>query len=95
MSHRQHFHVDHGLHSITLNTRAGHVTEIELLIDGKEMGYHRGHYTQPIVLPGELADELSTRFLVRIERKPHGSHPVSCFLEIDGRQQPIPERAMA
>ncbi|WP_354641471.1 hypothetical protein [Kitasatospora camelliae] len=96
MRRRHSFHLDRDGHAVTVNVRAGYITETELLVDGRELAFHREHGqgTRPLVLTAE-ADRVGGRALsVRVEH-PAGGGPLVCTLEIDGRSWPMPDRVPA
>ncbi|QMU77702.1 hypothetical protein GXW83_20415 [Streptacidiphilus sp. PB12-B1b] len=95
MSHRHYFHLDHAGHSITVGVRSGHTPEVELLVDGKPVGYRHRHGTEATVLTGELASDPAQPFEVRVSRLRHGARAPVCTLELDGRELPMPERPLA
>ncbi|MFI0217258.1 hypothetical protein [Streptomyces lydicus] len=92
MGHSHHFHLDQGGHSITVNVGPGRDGEIELLVNGKVVAYQKEHSPGMNVLTGELPDQPAHPFRVLL-RQPHlvPSMP-RCTLELDGVEQPMPER---
>lgn len=94
MGHSHHFHVDRGDHSITVNVGPGRDGEIELLVDGKVVAYQKQHGRGMTTLAAELPEEPPHPFRVWV-REPHlvPSRP-RVTLELDGSEQPMPERAM-
>jgi hypothetical protein len=87
-----HFHLDHLGHSITVETRSGHARAIELLVDGKEVGFRRERASDAVTLTGELPEDPPQPFIVRIERLRHRGHDPACTLLLpDGREFPMPE----
>ncbi|MEV0373806.1 hypothetical protein AB0I10_29060 [Streptomyces sp. NPDC050636] len=94
MGHSHHFHVDRGDHSITVNIGPGRDGEIELLVDGKVVAYQKEHGRGMSTLAAELPGEPARPLLVRV-REPHlvPTRP-RCTLEMDGVEQPMPERAL-
>ncbi|MFJ3987721.1 hypothetical protein ACIPWY_03500 [Streptomyces sp. NPDC090032] len=92
MEHSYHFHLDKGDHSITVNVGPGRSGEIELLVNGKVVACQPGHGPGTSVLTGELPEEPTRPFRVRI-REPHlALFKPRCTLELDGVEQPMPER---
>ncbi|MBM4794873.1 hypothetical protein HXP44_23100 [Streptomyces sioyaensis] len=92
MGPSHHFHLDQGDHSITVNVGPGRAGEVELLVDGKVVAYQKEHSAGMNVLRGELPEEPVHPFRVLL-RQPHlvPSMP-RCTLELDGVEQPMPER---
>ncbi|ARF56256.1 MULTISPECIES: hypothetical protein [Streptomyces] len=92
MSRSHHFHMDQLGHSITVNVGPCRDGEIELLVNGKVVAYRKEHSRGMNVLCGELPGEPSHPFRVLV-REPHlvPSTP-RCTLELDGIEQPMPER---
>ncbi|WP_051969715.1 hypothetical protein [Kitasatospora azatica] len=94
MRRRHSFHHVHAGHSVTVNIRSGWITETELLVDGKEVAFHRAH--GPGALPRELAGELPGEpgrpFVVRIEHDTSGALGLACVLKVGGTEQPMSER---
>ncbi|WP_405017899.1 hypothetical protein OHV05_13735 [Kitasatospora sp. NBC_00070] len=82
--HEHRFHRDHGSHSVTVNLRRGLHTEIELLVDGKEVGLQRVHGHGPWTVRDALPDDPPRPFTVRV-----GSEGPSCVLELDGAEWPM------
>ncbi|MFC1410858.1 hypothetical protein ACEZCY_15930 [Streptacidiphilus sp. N1-12] len=92
MTRQHHFHLDHAGHSITVDVRSGHAREIELLVDGKEVGSRRERASDAASLPGELPGDPALPFTVRVEHLRHRSHEPSCTVLLDGRELPMAER---
>lgn len=88
----RHFHVDHAGHSISVEIHSGHAREIELLVDGKEVGSRRERASDAVELPGELPGDVPQHFTVRVERLRHRAHDPACTLLLDGQEIPMPER---
>ncbi|WP_457028955.1 hypothetical protein [Kitasatospora sp. P5_F3] len=78
------FHRDHGSHSVTVTLRHGRHTEIELLVDGKEVGLQRVDGHGPWTVRDALPDDPPRPFSVRI-----GPEGPACVLEIDGTEWPM------
>ncbi|MFB6891653.1 hypothetical protein ACFCX4_20375 [Kitasatospora sp. NPDC056327] len=93
MRQRHSFHLDRGGHSVTVNVRAGWITETELLVDGKEVAFHRvhGHGVYPLLLAAQLPGEPPRPVAVRLERTGDPERPLACSLELDGAVHPVPE----
>ncbi|MFJ3792544.1 hypothetical protein [Kitasatospora sp. NPDC090091] len=93
MRQRHSFHLDRGNHSVTVNVRSGWITETELLVDGKELAFHRihGHGAYPLTLSAQLAGDPPVPLSVRLERTGAPEHPLVCVLDVDGAVQPMPE----
>ncbi|MEV6979046.1 hypothetical protein [Kitasatospora sp. NPDC093806] len=98
MRQRHSFHLDRAEHSVTVNVRSGWITETEVLVDGKEVAFHRvhGHGVYPLTLaaqlPADLPDEPPLPLTVRLERTPDPGHPLACNLDLGGAVHPMPER---
>ncbi|MFF7992147.1 hypothetical protein ACFZDG_20410 [Kitasatospora xanthocidica] len=94
MRQRYSFHVDQGGHSVTVNVRSGWITETELLVDGKECGFHRvhGHGSYPLTLAAQLAEEPPRPLTVTLDRTGTTEHPLSCVLDLAGAEHPMPEK---
>ncbi|MER5862453.1 hypothetical protein [Kitasatospora sp. NPDC002040] len=83
---RHRFHLDHGGHSVTVNLRHGLHTEIELLVDGKEVGLQRVHGHGPWTMADVLPDDPPKPFTVRITQ----DDGPGCVLLTDGLERPMP-----
>jgi hypothetical protein len=110
VSRQRQFHLDHAGHSITVTVRTGHAPEVELLVDGKEVGHQHGADSAVIAgdlpeagpsnhLPGDLFEAAPAahpphRFEIRVDHLRHRAHAPSCTLLLDGRETPMPERAL-
>ncbi|WP_267245656.1 hypothetical protein [Streptomyces sp. PR69] len=83
------YHLDRDGHSVTV--RPGHAArDIELLVDGKVVGYRRGSAKGPAVLAAELPGDPPRPFTVTIDPpSPSGSVPV-CAMHIDGQVLRVP-----
>lgn len=86
------FHLDQAGHSITVDVRSGHAREIQLLVDGKEVGSRRERGADAATLPGELPEDPPQPFSVRVDHLRHRTHPPTCTLLVDGREIAMPER---
>ncbi|GAA2228834.1 MULTISPECIES: hypothetical protein [Kitasatospora] len=93
MRRRHSYHRDEYGHSVTVNVRSGRLTETELLVDGKEVGFlrERGTGRLPRLLSGELPGFPARPFTVRLERPKRGARETACVLELDGRDLPMPD----
>ncbi|MFF3763882.1 hypothetical protein ACFYYR_07305 [Streptomyces sp. NPDC001922] len=94
MGRSHHFHLDHHGHSITVNVRPGRTSRLELLVDGKEVFRQRVQGTGTSVLTGELPGDPPVPFRVLVHQPRLGALIPRCSLEVDGVEQPMPERAM-
>ncbi|KOV11278.1 hypothetical protein ADK60_35515 [Streptomyces sp. XY431] len=94
MRQRHSFHLDRGGHSVTVNVRSGWITETEVLVDGKEVAFHRvhGHGVYPLTLAAQLTEEPPKPLAVRLERTGTAERPLSCTLEFGADVQPMAER---
>ena len=92
MSGEHHFHVDQGGHSITVDVHSGHAREVELLVDGKEVGVRRERASDAGTMPGELPEDPPQPFAVRVEHLRHRSRSPACTLLFDKREIPMTER---
>ncbi|MEV0188045.1 hypothetical protein AB0I39_05855 [Kitasatospora purpeofusca] len=94
MRQRHSFHLDRDGHSVTVNVRSGWITETEVLVDGKEVAFHRvhGHGVYPLVLAAQLAEDPPRPLAVRLERTGAPERPLSCTLELGADAQPMAER---
>ncbi|MFC5662330.1 hypothetical protein ACFP3U_04970 [Kitasatospora misakiensis] len=97
MRQRHSFHLDRAGHSVTVNVRSGWITETEVLVDGKEVAFHRvhGHGVYPLTLAAQLAEEPGeppVPLAVRLERTGVPEQPLSCTLELGGDERPMAER---
>ncbi|MDF3289550.1 hypothetical protein [Streptomyces silvisoli] len=90
-----HFHIDHAGHSITVTVRSGLTSEIELLVDGKEVFRQRVHGSGTSLLSGELPEDPPLPFRIHVHQARFGSAIPRVTLEVDGEEVPIPERAIA
>ncbi|WP_380286461.1 hypothetical protein [Kitasatospora purpeofusca] len=68
MRQRHSFHLERGGHSFTVHVRSGWITETEVLVDGKEVAFHRvhGHGVYPLTLAARPAGE--RQLAVRLPR---------------------------
>ncbi|MET8700867.1 hypothetical protein ABZW10_18645 [Kitasatospora sp. NPDC004723] len=97
MRQRHSFHLDRGGHSVTVNVRSGWITETEVLVDGKEVAFHRvhGHGVYPLTLAAQLPglpEEPAQPLAVRLERTGVAERPLRCSLELSGAVHPMAER---
>ncbi|MDY0812432.1 hypothetical protein [Kitasatospora purpeofusca] len=94
MRQRHSFHLDRGGHSVTVNVRSGWITETEVLVDGREVAFHRvhGHGVYPLTLAAQLAEEPPWPLAVRLERTGAPERPLSCTLEFGADVAPMAER---
>ncbi|WP_067177931.1 hypothetical protein [Microtetraspora niveoalba] len=92
MPRSHHFHLDMGEHSVTVRT--GQVRgEIELLVDGKVVGYQRPHtrrYGAAREFAAELPGEPPQPFRVILGGPGDTGEEPGCVLEIGGRRLPMP-----
>ncbi|KUJ67708.1 hypothetical protein ACZ90_25955 [Streptomyces albus subsp. albus] len=93
MGPSHHFHIDQRGHSITVTVRGRRTSEIEVLVDGKEISLQRVRGKGTSVISGELPEEPPRPFRVFVHQPRIGSGIPRCTLELDDTQQPIPERA--
>ncbi|MER5354511.1 hypothetical protein ABT093_29790 [Kitasatospora sp. NPDC002551] len=97
MRQRHSFHLDRGGRSVTVNVRSGWITETEVLVDGKEVAFHRvhGHGVYPLALAAELPgppEGPGRPVAVRLERTGVAERPLDCTLELGGAVHPMEER---
>jgi len=93
---REHFfHLDQGSHSITVDVRSGHSREVELLVDGKEVGTRRERASDTVTLTGELPEDPPMPFAVRVDHLRHRTRTPACTLLLDGREISVPEREVS
>ncbi|MFC0601470.1 hypothetical protein [Streptomyces palmae] len=95
MGPSHHFHIDQRGHSITVTVRneGSRTSEIEVLVDGKEISLQHVRGRGTTVVGGELPGEPPRPFRVLVHQPRLGSSVPRCTLEMDDTQQPIPERA--
>jgi len=67
MARRHQFHVAHDSHSITVTVRRGHGRDIELLVDGKEVGFMVERASDVVTLASVIVDDPPQFFRVRVE----------------------------
>lgn len=94
MTQRHYFHLDHAGHSITVGVHTGHRPEVELLVDGKPVGYLHQRGTDATVLTSELPVDPPQPFEVRVSHLRHATRTLSSTLVLDGRELPMPERPL-
>ena len=87
------FHLDHAGHSITVDVRGAHTVDVDLLVDGKEVGVRREHGAGTVLLSSELPADPVLPFAVRVDHGRRGARHAECVLVVDGRELPMPERA--
>lgn len=96
MSRDYHFHIEHAGHSISVDVRAGHHREVELLVDGREVGHRQDRNADRLTLAAELPEEPPRPFTVRVDgQRHHHSRPPACTLLLAGDELPIPDRTPA
>jgi hypothetical protein len=95
MSGEHHFHIDQGSHSITVDVHRGHAREVELLVDGKEVGVRSERASDAVNLPGEIPEDPPQPFAVRVEHLRHRSRTPACTLLLDGQEIPMAEREVS
>ncbi len=93
MSRQHYFHTDHGGHSITVSVHSGAPRELELLVDGKEVGHRSPFDSGTTVMNSELPDDPPHPFSVAVHQPRFGSRVPRCSLMLDGVEEPMPERA--
>ncbi|WP_327682333.1 hypothetical protein [Kitasatospora sp. NBC_00458] len=94
MRQRHSFRLDRAGRSVTVNVRSGRITETELLVDGREVAFHRvhGYGVYPLTLAAHLPGEPPLPLAVRLERSGAPGRPLTCVLETGGAEHPMPER---
>ncbi|MEU6103585.1 hypothetical protein [Streptomyces flaveolus] len=91
MSRTLHYHLDVGSHSVTVLTRHG-ASEVELLVDGKVVGYQRSQHRQDtFVLRAELPGEPPRPFEVTLHTDRSAERAAVCVLDMAGRSRPMTE----
>jgi hypothetical protein len=87
------FHLEHAGHSFTVDVRSGRRREVELLVDGREVGYQQGKKSDQVTLAGELPEDPPQPFAIRVgEQRTHRSGPPACTLLLAGDELPVPDR---
>ncbi|GGT38609.1 hypothetical protein [Streptomyces purpureus] len=94
MARTRHFHLDQGGHSVTVNVGPGRSGEIELLVNGKVIGYVGHHDTGTTVLTGELPEDPPRLFHVRVRQPRLAPLRAACVFEMDGVERPMSERSV-
>jgi hypothetical protein len=94
MTRHRYFHTDHAGHSITVGVRTGLSPEVELLVDGKPVGYRHRHGEDATVLSSDLPLDPAQPFEVHLAHLRHATRELSCTLVLDGRETPMPERPL-
>ncbi|MFJ1586618.1 hypothetical protein ACIOC1_25250 [Streptomyces sp. NPDC088197] len=93
MNQLHHFHIEHAGHSISVDVSGGHHREVELLVDGREVGHREDGNADRLTLSGELPEDPPRPFAVRVEGRPHHrSQPPTCTLVLAGDEFPVPDR---
>jgi hypothetical protein len=93
MNQRQHFHIEHAGHSITVDISGGRRREVELLVDGREVGHQKDKNADRLTLSGQLPEVPPRPFAVRVDgRQHHRSQPPTCTLLLAGDEFSIPDR---
>ncbi|MEE1822770.1 hypothetical protein PUR61_11270 [Streptomyces sp. BE20] len=94
MRQRHSFHLDRAGHSVTVNVRSGWITETEVLVDGKEVAFHRvhGHGVYPLTLAARLPEEPPLPLAVELKRTGDPERPLACALDVHGAVHPMAER---
>ena len=95
MTQHHSFHLDQAGHSITADVSVGHTAEVDLLVDGKEVGYRHERGGAAITLSSELPGDPPYPFTVRIAHPRHRARGLACTLLMDGREIPMPEGGLA
>jgi hypothetical protein len=93
MSRRHYFHTDQHGHSITVSVRSGVAHEVELLVDGKEVGHRNPKGAGTTVVSAELPEDPPHRFAVAVHEPRFGSGVPRCSILLDGVEFPMPERS--
>ncbi|MGW5777306.1 hypothetical protein [Streptomyces sp. NPDC003863] len=65
MRSRHHFHIDHLGHSVSATVQTGHTPVVEVLVDGKSIGYATGRNDRPVTVAIELPTDPPTPASVR------------------------------
>lgn len=95
MGRRHHFQLDVESHSVTVNVYSGRPREVELLVDGEEVARRQVQSAGSYVLTADLPEDRTRPLRIRVHQPRFGSSVPSCSVELDGVQQPMPERAVA
>lgn len=83
MRRRHHFHIDHAGHSVSATVQTGHTAVVEVLVDGKEVGYAKTSGDRPVPVTVELPTEPPTPVTVRATPGPGIPR---CVLEVPGTE---------
>jgi hypothetical protein len=94
MSRHHYFHTDHLGHSITVDV-SSLPSEVDVLVDGKEVVHQTPRSAGTIVMSSELPDDPPHPFTVAVRQPRFGSAVPRCSLMMDGVEEPMPERAGA
>ncbi|MFG3495873.1 hypothetical protein [Streptomyces sp. NPDC047928] len=92
MNGGSHYHLDVSGHSITVNLAPGRHGAVELLVDGKVIGYLAERRGGTATVAGELADEPVRPFVVRLRGPRLGVGRPRVTLDLDGGERPMPRR---
>lgn len=79
MGRCHHFHVDYVGHSISATVETGHTVVVEVLVDGKEIGYGTTRDDHPVAVHVELPTDPPTAVSVRVTPAPGLPR---CILEV-------------
>jgi len=91
MSREYHFHRDHAGHSVTVTVRLGGTREIELLVNGKEVGFERepDHREATRALHAELPQDPPIAFTVRVDLPARAQGAPTCTMELGTQHWPM------
>ncbi|MBD0734916.1 hypothetical protein [Streptomyces sp. CBMA29] len=105
MNQLHHFHIEHAGHSISVDVSGGHHREVELLVDGREVGHREDRNADRLTLSGELPEDPPRPFAVRVAGRVagreegreegwphHRSQPPTCTLVLAGEEFSVPDR---
>ncbi|GJF31016.1 hypothetical protein KNE206_37160 [Kitasatospora sp. NE20-6] len=94
MGRAYHFHREYEDCSVTVGVRLGRHPEVELLVDGKEVGLERVHdrHVEQVVLSTTLPTYPPRPAEVRVDLAGGKDGVPVCVLVADGTELPVPER---
>ncbi|QMU69118.1 hypothetical protein [Streptacidiphilus sp. P02-A3a] len=92
MARCRQFHARYGSHAITVAVQRGRARDVELLVDGRQVGFIRERAGDVVMLAGVIVDDPPQFFHVRIEHLRQRSHGPICTALFGRTEQAMVQR---